>query len=73
MFSNDAFFLDRILEYQMTSINTLFSRRKIVKILAVATFAVSASVLPLSSALSAPGELEKEDLKFAQVNPNQSR
>lgn len=50
----------------MKSINTLFSRRKVVKMLAVATVALNASLFPASYAL-AEGELEKEDLKFGFI------
>jgi len=51
----------------MTSMNTLFSRRKIVKTLAAVTMAMSAIIVPFNSALSAPGQLEKEDLKFGFI------
>jgi len=51
----------------MHIITPLFSRRKIVKTLAAASIAVTAGLLPFSSALSAPGELEKEDLKFGFI------
>ncbi len=51
----------------MKIMNTTFSRRKIVKMLATATVVLNASLLPLSHAVSAPGELEKEDLKFGFI------
>jgi nitrate/nitrite transport system substrate-binding protein len=51
----------------MKIMNTAFSRRKIVKMLAAATFVLNASLLPLSQAVSSPGELEKEDLKFGFI------
>lgn len=51
----------------MYTMTPLFSRRKIVKTLAVASFVVTAGLLPFSSAMSAPGELEKEDLKFGFI------
>ena len=51
----------------MYTMTPLFSRRKIVKTLAVASLVVSAGLLPFSSAMSAPGELEKEDLKFGFI------
>jgi len=51
----------------MSTITSLFSRRKIVKALAAASIAVTAGLLPFSSAMAAPGELEKEDLKFGFI------
>jgi nitrate/nitrite transport system substrate-binding protein len=63
------FFLDFIWRYNyMKHLNTpLFSRRKIVKTLAAASIAVTAGLTPFSAAVSAPGELEKEDLKFGFI------
>jgi len=54
-------------ELQMHTITPLFSRRRIVKTLAAASMAITAGLLPFSSALAAPGELEKEDLKFGFI------
>jgi len=51
----------------MHTITPLFSRRRIVKTLAAASMAITAGLLPFSSALAAPGELEKEDLKFGFI------
>lgn len=51
----------------MKSLNTLFSRRKVVKMLAVATVALNASLFPASYAVAESGELEKEDLKFGFI------
>jgi nitrate/nitrite transport system substrate-binding protein len=51
----------------MSSLSTLFSRRKIVKTLAVASIALSTGLLASNSVYAAPGELEKEDLKFGFI------
>jgi nitrate/nitrite transport system substrate-binding protein len=52
----------------MTQSNTpFFSRRTIVKTLAAASIAISAGLLPFGSAVAAPGELEKEELKFGFI------
>lgn len=45
----------------------LFSRRKIVKALAAASLAVAVGLIPFGSTYAAPGELEKEDLKFGFI------
>jgi len=45
----------------------LFSRRKIVKTLAAASLAVAVGLIPFTSTYAAPGELEKEDLKFGFI------
>ncbi|KKL07413.1 hypothetical protein LCGC14_2586270, partial [marine sediment metagenome] len=45
----------------------LFSRRKIVKTLAVASMVMTVNIVSFSSAMAAPGELEKEDLKFGFI------
>ena len=45
----------------------LFSRRKIVKTVAAATLALSTGLLGANYAIAAPGELEKEDLKFGFI------
>lgn len=52
----------------MTKMNTpLFSRRTLVKTLAAASIAVTAGLLPFGSSYAAPGDLEKEDLKFGFI------
>jgi nitrate/nitrite transport system substrate-binding protein len=55
------------MERTMPSITPLFSRRKLVKTLAAASLAVSAGLFSVTSAVAAPGELEKEDLKFGFI------
>ena len=51
----------------MQSLNTVFSRRKIIKMLAISSMVVSAGAMMLTNAVAAPGELEKEDLKFGFI------
>ncbi len=51
----------------MNSSSPVFSRRKIVKTLAAASLAIAAGLLPFGSTYAAPGELEKEDLKFGFI------
>jgi nitrate/nitrite transport system substrate-binding protein len=51
----------------MQSLNRAFSRRKIIKMLAISSMVVSADAMILTNAIAAPGELEKEDLKFGFI------
>jgi len=51
----------------MSTITPLFSRRKFVKTVAAASMIITAGFLPFSSVFAAPGELEKEDLKFGFI------
>lgn len=51
----------------MYTMTHLFSRRKIVKILAFASLVISAGFLPLSSVMATPAELEIEDLTFGFI------
>jgi nitrate/nitrite transport system substrate-binding protein len=51
----------------MPSITPLFSRRTIVKTLAAASLALSTGLMSVTQAVAAPGELEKEDLKFGFI------
>jgi nitrate/nitrite transport system substrate-binding protein len=43
-----------------------FSRRKLLKLLSIATMATSVGVMS-ANVTAAPGELEKEDLKFGFI------
>jgi len=46
---------------------SVFSRRKLLKLLSAATLAASVGMMPAAQVTAAPGELEKEDLKFGFI------